>query len=167
MNISYYESPIGEMLLASDGDFLVGLWFKDQHHFADIITNDVINYEDEIIKTAKTWLDNYFAKKKNNIEVPIRMIGTPFQKEIWEILLSIPYGTIMTYGDIAKIVAEKRGIKRMSSQAIGQAVSRNHISLIVPCHRVIGSNKSLTGYAGGLTRKKYLLELENIKFNKN
>ena len=167
MNISYYESPIGEMLLASDGDFLVGLWFKDQHHFGDTITNDVINYEDEIIKTAKTWLDNYFAKKENNIKVPIRMIGTTFQKEIWEILLSIPYGTIMTYGDIAKIVAKKHGIKRMSSQAVGQAVSRNHISLIVPCHRVIGSNKSLTGYAGGLTRKKYLLELENIKFNKN
>ena len=113
-------------------------------------------------ETAKRWLDVYFSGREPDFSVPLHLVGTEFQKEVWEILRSIPYGHTTTYGEIAKQIAAKKGLPHMSSQAVGGAVGRNEISVIVPCHRVVGSNGSLTGYAGGMEKKVKLLTLENV-----
>ena len=112
------------------------------------------------MKQAKTWLDIYFSGREPDFKVPLHFTGTDFQNEVWEILYSIPYGQTTTYGEIAKRLAASRGLKRMSAQAVGGAVGRNEISIIVPCHRVVGSSGSLTGYAGGIDKKIELLKLE-------
>ena len=114
------------------------------------------------MKKAKEWLDIYFSGKEPNFKLPLHFTGSEFQNKVWEILYSISYGKTMTYGEIAKILAKQKGLKRMSAQAVGGAVGHNQISIIVPCHRVVGSNGSLTGYAGGVKRKKHLLELEKV-----
>ncbi len=160
--ISYYSSPLGKIVLAADEIGLTGLWFKGQKHFALYL--DKIHEEKElpIFTKAKEWLDIYFSGDDPDFKLPLHFIGTPFQNEVWEILYSIPYGKTMTYGEIAKILADRRGIKQMSAQAVGGAVGRNEISIIVPCHRVLGANGSLTGYAGGIDKKIALLRLEKI-----
>lgn len=116
--------------------------------------------ETEPIKLAKKWLDEYFAGSDPKVKVPLRFTGTELQNEVWEILVTIPYGETVTYGEIAKKLADKRGARQMSARVVGGAVGKNNISLIVPCHRVVGSNGSLTGYAGGIGRKMKLLKLE-------
>ncbi|MBO5164304.1 MAG: methylated-DNA--[protein]-cysteine S-methyltransferase [Ruminococcus sp.] len=118
--------------------------------------------ETAVLKEAKRWLDIYFSGRKPDFTPPVHMVGTEFQNEVWEILLRIPYGQTATYGEIAKELAEKHGIPKMSAQAVGGAVGRNKLSIIIPCHRVVGTNGSLTGYAGGIDKKIMLLELEGV-----
>lgn len=159
---SYYQSPVGNILLAADEIGLTGLWFEGQKYFALYLDKEHEEKELPIFKQTKRWLDVYFSGKEPDFSVPLHFTGTDFQNEVWEILYSIPYGTTMTYGEIAKQIAAKRGLKRMSAQAVGGAVGHNEISIIVPCHRVVGSNGSLTGYAGGLDKKIWLLTLEKV-----
>ncbi len=157
---SLYNSPVGEMLLAADEIGIVGVWFKAAKHFARCLEKTSEPKETPIINEAKRWLDIYFQGKKPDFEPPIHMTGTPFQMEVWRILREIPYGETTTYKKIAEKIAMRRGIKTMSAQAVGTAIGKNSISLIVPCHRVVGANNSLAGYAGGIEKKIYLLKLE-------
>lgn len=157
---SHYESPLGEILLAADEIGLTGLWFNGQKYFALYLDKEHQEKEVPVLAQAKKWLDIYFSGKDPDFKVPLHFIGTDFQNEVWQILCSIPYGQTMTYGEIAKLLAAKRGLAHMSAQAVGGAVARNEISIIVPCHRVVGTNGSLTGYAGGIKKKIELLKLE-------
>ncbi len=159
-SISYYQSPLGEILLAADEVGLNGLWFDGQKYFALHPDQKYEEKEITILKETKRWLDIYFSGKEPDFTVPLHFCGTEFQNEVWEILCRIPYGKTRTYGDIAKEIAERRGLKRMSAQAVGGAVGHNKIAVIVPCHRVIGTNGNLTGYAGGMDKKIALLQLE-------
>ena len=159
---THYVSPIGVIMLASDGERLVGLWMEGQKYFGGTVTEPLTEKTDLAIFTAaRNWLDRYFAGKTPAIsELPLAPIGGEFRKAVWNILCEIPYGKLTTYGDIAKKVAKRMGKASMSSQAVGGAVGHNPISIIIPCHRVIGTNGSLTGYAGGISKKIKLLELE-------
>ena len=195
---THYDSPLGGITLASDGNTLTGLWFDGQKHFAATLTNET--YEDSdltVFEQTRKWLDFFFAGDCPDFTPPLAPQGTPFQQKVWKLLLAIPYGKTTTYGKIAQHVVETRLIaslhgatsqdalsrgascrgaslrdaslkgaflpkQHMSAQAVGGAVGRNPISLIIPCHRVVGANGSLTGYAGGLERKKFLLELEHV-----
>lgn len=160
---TYYTSPIGKLMLASDSSNLVGLWIEGQKFFGDTINEKMIeNNNLEIFNKTKSWLDKYFKGKAPKItEIPLAPTGNSFRQSVWEILCKIPYGEIYTYGQIARIIAKEQGKSKMSAQAIGGAVGHNPISIIIPCHRVIGSNGKLTGYAGGIENKIKLLELEN------
>ncbi len=160
--INYYVSPLGNILLAADDVGLTGLWFEGQRHFALYLDREHEEKELPIFKETKAWLDIYFSGREPDFKLPLHFIGTPFQNEVWEILYSIPYGRTITYGEIAKILVDRRGIKQMSAQAVGGAVGRNEISIIVPCHRVLGAGGALTGYAGGIDKKTALLRLEKI-----
>lgn len=162
---SKYQSLIGEILLSADEIGITGLWFTDQKYYALYLDQENEEKETLLLKKAKEWLNIYFEGKKPNFKLPLHFIGSDFQKEVWEILTTIPYGKVMTYGEIANILAKRKGISHMSAQAVGGAVGHNQISIIVPCHRVVGSNGSLTGYAGGIKRKKYLLELESVNMD--
>ena len=155
-----YASPIGNMLLAADEIGLTGAWFEGQKHFTSTLTKEHTQKETEILTQAKNWLDVYFSGEDPKFTPPLNPQGTPFRKAIWEILLRIPYGQTVTYGEIAKAFAQEKGLAKMSAQAVGGAVGHNPISLIIPCHRVVGVDGSLTGYAGGIERKRKLLELE-------
>ena len=158
--INHYESPLGRILLAADEAGLTGLWFEGQKYFARSLQKEQEEKETPIFEQAKRWLDLYFSGKEPDISVPLHLLGTDFQKKVWEILRTIPYGHTMTYGEIARQLAAEKGSSRMSAQAVGGAVGRNPISILVPCHRVVGASGSLTGYAGGLDRKVKLLTLE-------
>ncbi len=162
---TYYDSPIGRLLLTSDGKALTGLWIEGQKYFASTIKEEPIQKDElEIFVKTKDWLDRYFAGQKPlPQELPLAPEGSDFRKAVWKILCNIPYGEVMTYGRIAKIIAEQKGLSSMSAQAVGNAVGHNPISIIIPCHRVIGTNGSLTGYAGGIEKKKKLLQLEGAK----
>ena len=146
------SSPIGILRLTSDGPSLTGLY--TQAHVPDdaqwIQADDLA-----IFNSASRWLENYFAGKPEAADFPLSPAGTAFQKQVWEILMTVPYGETTTYGAIAKQLG-----KNMSAQAVGQAVGKNPISIIIPCHRVVGAKGQLTGYAGGLERKKWLLRHE-------
>ena len=157
---SYYSSPLGNILLAADEIGLTGLWFEGQKYFALHLDKEHEEREISIFNAAKRWLDEYFAGKEPDFSVPLHLTGTDFQKDVWEILGTIPYGHTMTYGEIAKCMAAKKGVSHMSAQAVGGAVGHNPVSVIVPCHRVVGANGSLTGYAGGIDKKEKLLALE-------
>ncbi len=157
---SHYMSPLGNMLLAADETGLTGLWFEGQKYFARYLDREHEEKDIPVFTRAKRWLDIYFSAKEPDFSIPLHFIGTDFQKEVWEVLLQIPYGRTMTYGQIAKLLAGRRNLPYVSARAAGGAVSRNGISIIVPCHRVVGANGSLTGYAGGIDRKTALLKLE-------
>ena len=146
--------------MASDGDALIGLWFDGQKYFADVLDDEYEERKLPVFEETDRWLDAYFDGKEPEHTPPLRLKTSEFRREVWEIMLTIPYGASMTYGEIAKKIAEKRGISTMSAQAVGGAVGHNAISIIIPCHRVIGSDGSLTGYAGGIERKRALLKLE-------
>ena len=163
--VSHYLSPLGNMLLSCDDIGLTGLWFEGQKYFASKLSEDVKEEERQVFKAVKEWLDMYFQGKKPTIHIPLHLIGTAFEVEVWQILGNIPYGNTQTYGELAKIIAQKRKIKRMSAQGVGRAVGHNPISIILPCHRVIGANGILTGYAGGLESKYKLLTLEGVTIN--
>ena len=156
----HYESPLGGILLAADDTGLTGLWFEGQKYFAATLPAEVQTKETPALREGRRWLDLYFAGKEPKTSPPLHLIGTPFRLSVWKILSEIPYGKTTTYGDIAQRLAKERGLPRLSARAVGSAVGRNPISLIIPCHRVIGRNSRLTGYAGGLHRKAYLLSLE-------
>ncbi len=158
--VSKYNSPLGEILLAADDIGLIGLWFIGQKYFKINLNSEYEEREIEIIKIAKKWLDIYFSGKKPKFKIKLHLIGTDFQKEVWQILSNIPYGKTITYKDIAIIIASKRKTKNMAYQAVGKAVGKNPISIIIPCHRVVGTDGSLTGYAGGIDKKIALLKLE-------
>lgn len=157
-----YASPLGSITLASDGEALTGLWFDRQKHFPHKLISESTEAELPIFMQAIKWLDTYFSGVVPNFTPQINLQTTPFRKAVYEILLTIPYGQVMTYGEIANIIAKQKGIERMSAQAVGGAVGHNPISIIIPCHRVVGSDGSLTGYAGGLDRKIQLLTLEKV-----
>lgn len=156
----HYDSPLGGITIASDGKTLTGLWFDGQKYFADTLS---ANHEEKnlpIFELTDKWLDIYFSGKEPDFTPPLTMKTTEFRKMVWNIMLTIPYGKTMTYGEIATQIAEKKGMKTMSAQAVGGAVGHNSISLIIPCHRVVGKDGSLTGYAGGIGKKEWLLDLE-------
>ena len=149
-----YESPIGPLWLTSDGEALTGLWMRE---IPDTQISDTL----PVFRHIRGWLDRYFRGEAPPVNtLPLSPAGTEFQRLVWEILLTIPYGTTRTYGDIAKEAALRIGKERMSAQAVGGAVGRNPISIIIPCHRVIGAKGALTGYAGGLAKKEWLLRHE-------
>ena len=187
-----YDSPIGSIVMAGDGECLIGLWFVGQKYFgstlpggecawtpertvegtpkvcggnlAEVREGIMENPQLPVFQTTKHWLDLYFQGENPDFTPALRLEGTPFRKAVWEILLSISYGQTMTYGEIARKVAEQRCLPWMSAQAVGNAVGHNPISIIVPCHRVVGSDGSLTGYAGGVEKKAALLALERANY---
>ena len=158
--IQHYDSPLGGILLAADEIGLTGLWFDREKYFADNLPAERTERETPVLTESKHWLDTYFAGSEPDFLPPLHPIGSAFRREVWEILLRIPYGQTTTYGAIARELAQKRGLARMSAQAVGGAVGHNEISIIIPCHRVVGAGGSLTGYAGGIDKKVRLLELE-------
>ena len=155
-----YASQLGNITLTSNGESLTGLWFDEQKYFPHKLISESIESELPIFKQTVKWLDIYFSDNIPDFIPPINLNTTPFRKAVYDILLTIPYGQTMTYGEIARILAEQKDVERMSPQAVGGAVGHNPISIIIPCHRVVGVDGSLTGYAGGLDRKIELLKLE-------
>lgn len=158
----YYYSPIGEILIVCSNEAIIGLWIAGQKHFsAGIKEKTIPNEEHPLILKAKDWLDKYFNGKSPDISaLPLKPKGTDFQQCVWKLLREIPYGETVTYGELARRVKKELGKERMSAQAVGGAVGKNPISVIIPCHRVIGTDGSLTGYDGGIDKKRFLLELE-------
>ena len=162
----HYTSPRGGITMASDGAALIGLWFDGQKYFADSVKGECQEKSLAIFDDTASWLDIYFSGSEPDFMPKININGTPFRKSVAEIMLTIPYGKTMTYGEIARKIAEQRGSNKMSAQAVGGAVGHNSISIIIPCHRVVGTNGSLTGYAGGIDRKIQLLKLEHADMSK-
>lgn len=162
--VSYYKSPIGLMTLASDGSNIVGLWLEGQKYYAATVAEEMIEKNDlEVFEGVKRWLDDYFRGSNPSLaDLPLAPKGSDFREAVWKILREIPYGATVTYGEIARKIALKMGKQKMSSQAVGGAVGHNPISVIIPCHRVVATSGSLTGYAGGITKKMKLLELEKV-----
>lgn len=158
--ITHYTSPLGDILLAADDIGLCGLWFAGQKYYADGLDPEHEEKETPVLMQAEQWLDRYFRGENPGSFSPLHMQGTDFQKTVWQILLRVPYGRTVTYGEIAERAAREKGLTHMSAQAVGSAVGRNRIAVIIPCHRAVGKDGSLTGYAGGLDRKAALLKLE-------
>lgn len=157
--ISHYKSPLGELIIETKEGELTGLYYENGF----CIQNTKAKFfEDKTIKDTKKLLDTYFSGEKAIFMPKIKLSGTDFQNEVWEELLKIDYGKTTSYGEIAKKISEKRGIGRMSARAVGWAIGKNKIAIIIPCHRVIGKDGRLTGYSGGLDKKEFLLKLENI-----
>ena len=155
-----YASPIGPITLACGGDGLKGLWFDGQKHFGAGLTGGEREGDSELARRAAAWLDGYFAgKTMGQPDFPLAPEGTPFQMEVWRLLTEIPRGQVATYGRLAERLSERLG-RQTSARAVGGAVGRNPISIMIPCHRVIGARGSMTGYAGGVERKSWLLRLE-------
>lgn len=161
--IRYHDSPLGKILMASDGKCLTGLWFENSRYYAEGVEKDCTEKSLPVFFQTESWLDSYFSGKEPKVCPPLRLEGTAFQKSVWALLMNIPYGQTVTYKELAEQIAAQRGIKRMAAQAVGGAVGHNPVSVIVPCHRVIGSDGSLTGYGGGLKRKEWLLTLEHSR----
>lgn len=161
---SFYDSPLGRILLQSDGEHLTVLKMQSHRFYNDYEEESVLQKDDlDIFQKTKDWLNRYFSGEKPEIkELPLKPQGTEFRKRVWNILCHIPYGSVITYGEIAKQIAKEKGIAKMSARAVGGAVGRNPIGIIIPCHRVIGQNGKLTGYGGGIENKIKLLELEQV-----
>lgn len=159
-NYMIFDSKLGKMYISADNSGINGIWFWKQKFFPSPQQLGVECNENPILREAKRKIELYFDGKIQQFDIPIHVNGTDFQRLIWEILQTIPYGKTLTYGQIAKIAAQKMQIDTMSAQAVGNAVGRNPVSIMIPCHRVIGANGSLTGYAGGIDRKSALLALE-------
>lgn len=151
--IQHYNSPLGGILLAADEIGLTGLWFNGQKYFARSLPAGYTEQNTPALSEAKRWLEVYFTGKEPDFMPPLHIVGSAFRRAVWEILLQIPYGKTTTYGEIARQLAKKQKLPRMSAQAVGGAVGHNEISIIIPCHRVVGTNGSLTGYAGGIEKK--------------
>ena len=182
-DICHYDSPLGGITLACDGEGLTGLWFDGQKYFGGEILRDRVTREQgaemraervtdankvaersAVLEQTVKWLDLYFDGQEPGFTPPLHLIGSEFRRSVWEILLKIPYGQTTTYKEIAREIAAQRGIGTMSAQAVGGAVGHNPVSVIVPCHRVLGTDGSLTGYAGGIEKKISLLTLEKAVF---
>lgn len=160
----FYSSPVGRIALASDGNDLTGLWLEGQKYFLGTISGTPVLQDDlPVFRLAREWLDRYFAGEAPNPDcLPLAPIGGAFRQTVWSILRTIPYGSVMTYGDIARETAARMGRESMSSQAVGGAVAHNPLSILIPCHRVVGTSGSLTGYAGGIDKKIWLLSHEGV-----
>ena len=163
--VSYYDSPIGKITLGAREDVLVGAWFEGQKYFANTLPEDYVPQETKILTEAKKWLDVYFGEEPK-FTPPLHPTSSVFRQEVWKILLQIPYGQTITYGEIARRIAVMKNTSHMSAQAVGGAVGHNEISIIIPCHRVVGTNGSLTGYAGGIDKKISLLKLEHTDMSR-
>ena len=159
VDTTQYASPLGAITLACDDAAIIGLWFNGQRYFGNILPKQLVEKEQPLLQDTKRWLDIYFSGRAPDFLPPLRYDSTPFRKAVCEIMLTIPYGKTMTYGEIAAAIAKQQGLSKMSAQAVGGAVGHNPISLIIP-YRVVGTNGSLTGYGGGIARKVKLLELE-------
>ena len=163
-----YQSPLGGIVLAGTKKGLIGLWFEGQKYFGSTLPEDCVRVDEAalfpVLEKTVQWLDLYFQGQIPDFLPEIYLNASPFRTAVWEILLTIPYGQTMTYGEIADILTTQRGTARISAQAVGGAIGHNPISIIVPCHRVLGAGKKLTGYAGGVDRKQKLLELEGIQY---
>ena len=157
--IGHCETRLGGITLVSDGEVLTGLWFDGQKYFGAGSCPDTAEKEVPVFGMTREWLQIYFGGSNPDFTPPLSLIGSPFRRAVWEKLLRIPYGKTMTYGEIARLLEGETG-RRVSARAVGGAVGHNPVSLIVPCHRVVGVNGNLTGYAGGIERKRYLLALE-------
>lgn len=164
--ISKYDSPIGGITLASNGTALTGLWFDGQKYFAAALPEEYEEKDLPVFEQTKRWLDVYFSGKAPDFTPPLEFVGiSPFRKRVWEIMLDIPFGHTSTYGNIARQIGAETG-KKVSAQAVGGAVGHNSISLVIPCHRVVGTNGNLTGYAGGISKKTALLKTEGVDISK-
>lgn len=160
MYYTEYFFPIGTIVLTSDGKYLTGLWFKNQKHFPAKVYENIKCDDLVIFKQTITWLKQYFSKLNPPINILLKPKGTSFQEKVWQLLQQIPYGKVLSYKELTKQYLDTYHLNKMSSLAIARAVSYNPISIIIPCHRVIGQNGQLVGYAGGIERKQFLLELE-------
>ncbi len=160
--LNYYFSPLGRITLAANEEVLTGLWFEGQKYFGAGLTGEEQERLLPVFEHTRHWLDIYFQGKEPEFMPPLSLAGTDFQQKVWKILLTVPYGKTITYGTIAEQLAAENGLERMSAQAVGGAVGHNPISVIVPCHRVVGGQGQLTGYAGGIEKKERLLALEGI-----
>ena len=157
-----YKSPVGDMLIVSDGKAIKGIWFDGQKHFKSTVESELtVNDELIIFEKVKKWLDDYFNGINPEIDFKLKPEGTEFRKMVWQILSEIQYGETMTYGEIASKISPT-----MSAQAVGGAVGANPIAIVIPCHRVLGKNAKLTGYAAGIDKKMELLKIENISFKR-
>ena len=161
-----YISPLGAITLACDDEAIIGLWFNDQRHYGNVLPEAVEHQRHPLLDDADRWLDNYFSGQEPDFLPPLRYDVASFRKKVCDIMLTIPYGKTMTYGEIAAEISIDLCIARMSAQAVGGAVGHNPISIMIPCHRVVGTNGSLTGYGGGIARKAALLELEKTDMSK-
>jgi methylated-DNA-[protein]-cysteine S-methyltransferase len=159
--IHQYASPLGMVTVASDGRHIVGLWFKGQKYFASTLKPHAKMQSLPIFNKVDHWLDQYFRGKIPHGTPPLLLRTSAFQQQVAQIMQQIPYGKVMTYGEIAKLLARKMNLKSMSAQAVGQAVAHNPISLIIPCHRVVGGRGELTGYAAGIKIKSRLIDFES------
>ena len=166
VSICKYRSPLGDLLLAADEEGLTGLWFVGQKYYANGLPDESIWQETKILTETRRWLDIYFSGEDPTFTPPLHPSGSAFRQAVWQILLQIPYGQTITYGEIARRVAEMQQLSHMSAQAVGGAVGHNKVSIIIPCHRVVGANGSLTGYAGGIDKKIALLELEHADMSR-
>ena len=158
--VSETDSPLGKIILASDGEALTGLWFFDQKNALRGLNEDAVRKEIPVFEETEKWLKIYFSGREPGFMIPLSYKDTPFRMDVWNILSEIPYGKTISYSSISGMIAKEMGIEKMSSQAIGSAVGLNPISILIPCHRVVGKDGSLRGYAGGLERKEKLLKLE-------
>ena len=157
----YISVPTGKYFTGADEVGLTGLWFERQKYFANTLPKETISQETPVLIQAKKWLDVYFSGEEPKFTPPLHPTSSVFRQEVWKILLQIPYGQTITYGEIARRIAVMKNTSHMSAQAVGGAVGHNEISIIIPCHRVVGTNGSLTGYAGGIDKKISLLKLEH------
>ncbi len=162
--LTEYPSPVGKLTIASNGKSITGLWIEGQKYFADTLTETPVMKNDlQIFFKAKSWLNGYFSgERPSPYELPLSPYGSEFRKTVWQYLCEIPYGETTTYGAISKKIASKQGRPSVSAQAVGGAIGHNPISIIIPCHRVIGAKGNLTGYAGGIDKKLMLLQIEGI-----
>lgn len=155
-----YHSPLGILTLASNGSDLIGLWFNGQKHFGSVLSEEYQEKEVPPFPETRRWLDIYFRGSNPGFLPPLHLSSTAFRRDVWKLLLTIPYGQTMTYGEAAKKLASQQGVSAISPRAVGNAAGHNPISIIIPCHRIIGAHGKLTGYAGGIERKQALLTLE-------
>ena len=164
----YCDSPVGRLFLAEKDEALIGLWIEGQKYFLDSLREETQENSDSVVlNQTKEWLERYFKGEEPAIsELRLAPQGSEFRKAVWKILCEIPYGRVITYGEITKKVAAGQGLAHMSAQAVGGAVGHNPISIIIPCHRVVGTDGSLTGYAGGIEKKKKLLSHEGVSLDK-
>lgn len=162
----HYDSPLGGIMLAADGEALTGLWFNGQKYFADTLDREHTEKVLPVFEQTVRWLDIYFSGRAPDFTPPLCMRTTAFRRLIWELMLTIPFGQTRTYGQLAEEAARRMGLAQMSAQAVGGAVGHNSISLIIPCHRVVGTNGSLTGYAGGVGKKLRLLTMEGTDMSR-
>ncbi|MDR2065807.1 MAG: methylated-DNA--[protein]-cysteine S-methyltransferase [Prevotellaceae bacterium] len=163
--IQKIKSPVGILTVSGDSKNISGLWIEKQKYFAGTLGKNVSERNLPVFEDVQRWLDIYFSGKEPDFMPPLMPEGSPFQKSVWNILRKIPYGQTTTYGEIAKQFEMENKYVRTSARAVGNAVSHNPVSILIPCHRVVGKNGGLTGYAGGIDTKLKLLQMEGVNIS--